>query len=179
MTAVDRVRVLLDAAANGDDSATRQLVRLTQHRVAQLCSALGSGDDTDDLLQETYLRAFRSLRNYRGDSAGFVPWLLAIARNVCATEVRRRVRRRAVFNRLMTFRHDSVVSSPAAMLELDELVRGLAIEQREAFVLTQMIGLSYEEAARTCDCPIGTIRSRVARARSALFARLERAQAEA
>jgi RNA polymerase sigma-70 factor (ECF subfamily) len=135
-------------------------------------------DDTDNLVQETYLWVFRSLRNYRGDGAGFVPWLLAIARNVCATEVRRRVRR-AVFNRLMTFRHDSVVSSPAALLELDELVRGLAVEQREAFVLTQMIGLSYEEAARTCDCPVGTIRSRVARARSALFARLERAQAEA
>lgn len=179
MAGVDRVRELIDAAIEGSDDATRQLVRLTQRRVQQLCAALGSGDDVDDLTQETYLRAFRSLSGYRGDGDGFLPWLLIVARNTCASEVRRRVRRRAVLQRLAGLRHDASVAAAAGQLELDELVRALPPEQREAFVLTQVVGLSYEQAALTCDCPVGTIRSRVSRARSELLAQVRRAEADA
>ena len=79
---------LLDAAREGDDQAVAELVRRTQPDVWRLCVALGSTGEEQDLVQETYLRALRSLGSYRGD-APVRAWLLSIARNVCADHVRR------------------------------------------------------------------------------------------
>lgn len=142
-----------------------------------LCSFLGSGTDVDDLVQDTYLRALRSLPTFRGDDAGFLPWLLAIARNTCADEVRRRVRRRGLMDRLRSGREPVGHNGGTGWVELDGLVAALPIDQREAFVLTQVLGLSYEHAAEVCGCPIGTIRSRVARARAAMVGQLRAAEA--
>lgn len=174
----DPLRPLVDAAREGDDVAVRQLVRETQPVVWRLCTALGSPGEEDDLVQETYLRALASLDRYRADSP-VLPWLLAIARHVCADHVRKRVRQRRLVDRLSRFASEpGAAPSPAGRSSLAELVGALDPDRRDAFVLTQVTGLSYEEAAEVLGCPIGTIRSRVARARADLVDAVRLAEAQ-
>jgi RNA polymerase sigma-70 factor (ECF subfamily) len=173
VTTTDPLRPLLDAAREGDDVAVRELVRRTQPVVWRLCEALGSTGEEDDLVQETYLRAFRGLDTYRGE-APVQPWLLSIARRVCADHVRRRVRQRRLVERIS---RSTIVSAPPALDGLTDLLDDLSDDRREAFVLTQVVGLSYEDAAVVADCPIGTIRSRVARARADLIVALRATEA--
>ena len=145
--------------------AVRHFVQLTQADVWRLCRHLGSGADPDDLTQETSPRALRTLPRFRGDASART-WLLSIARRVCADHVRRAVRERAASVRLLPSAPDS---DPAETVALRDLVARLDPDRRTAFVLTQVLGLSYAEAAEVAGCPIGTIRSRVARARGDLL----------
>ncbi len=152
-------------ARHGDAAAAAFFVRATQAEVWRLCAHLGSRADADDLTQETFARAFRSLHRFAGRSS-VRTWLLSIARRVCADAVRSAVRARA-------FDADRVepaglAPDPAESTTVRMLLAALDPDRREAFVLTQLIGLSYAEAADVCGCPIGTIRSRVARARDDL-----------
>ena len=166
----DLARTAADAA-DGDPLAAATLVRATQSDVWRLCAALGDRDTADDLTQETYLRAFGALHLFEGRSS-VRTWLLAIARRVCADAVRSRRRRRLVLVRDSADlellapggRGDAVGESAA----LSDLLTRLDADRREAFVLTQLLGLSYAEAAEVAGCPVGTIRSRVARARAEL-----------
>jgi RNA polymerase sigma-70 factor (ECF subfamily) len=171
--APDPLRELVDAAREGDDHALGELVRRTQPAVWQLCTALGSAGEEEDLVQETYLRALRNIGTYRGD-APVLAWLLSIARRTCADHVRKRERGRRLVRRLLVDAEEGVahVGDP-----LDDLLRHLDPDRREAFVLTQMIGLPYDEAAAAIGCPIGTVRSRVARARADLASLIRRAEA--
>lgn len=158
---LDPLRELADAAREGDDIAVAELVRRTQGDVWRLCRALGSNGEVEDLVQETYLRAFKSLPAFRGE-APVRAWLLSIARRVCADHVRRRRRERRLLDRV---RANTSPDRPMLRNHTEELLRELDDDRREAFVLTQVLHLTYEEAAAVLDCPIGTIRSRVARAR--------------
>ncbi len=164
---------LAAAAAEGDSSAVAELVRRTQPLVWRVCTALGSPGEEADLTQETYLRALRSLPSFRGDAPVTI-WLATIARRVCADDVRRRVRRRRLIERLSASTTERVVPAPDLA---DDLLDHLAPDRREAFVLTQQVGLSYDEAADVIGCPIGTVRSRVARARGDLVRLLAAAEA--
>ena len=101
----------------------------------------------------------------------FQAWLLSIARRVCADDVRRRTRARRLADRLDRFAGDGVALDHESV---DHLLDALEPDRRDAFVLTQVVGLSYEEAAEVMDCPIGTVRSRVARARADLAASVSR-----
>jgi len=161
----DPLRALLEAARDGDDAAVAELVRQTQADVWRLCTAMGSPGVEEDLVQETYLRALRSLPDFRGE-ARVRSWLLAIGRNVCADHVRRRERQRRLALRARPTADEAVtaIDEPIA-----DLLAPLDDDRREAFVLTQLLGLSYQEAADTLGCPVGTVRSRVARARSQLL----------
>ena len=159
------------AAAVGDQGAFAVIVRTTSSDVVRTCAALVDSGSADDLAQETFLRVFRALPSYQGD-ASLRTWILGIARHLCVDEVRRRTRRRAM-QRLLPPRPASVQTSGATELEL--LVRALPDDQREAFVLTQVVGLTYDETADVCRCPVGTVRSRVARARASLVASLDAA----
>lgn len=170
MAIEERLDELLERAAEGDDRALALLVRRTQQDVWRLCSALGSAGEVDDLVQETYLRAIPNIGSYRGD-ASVRSWLLAIARNVCADHVRRRQRERRLIDRLRSRTTEPVAPEPA--LPMPSLEH-LSPERREAFVLTQLLDLSYEDAAAIVGCPVGTIRSRVFRAREDLTAALGR-----
>jgi RNA polymerase sigma-70 factor (ECF subfamily) len=171
---VDEISRLAVAAGAGDHVATREFVQRTQAAVWQVCAYLGSGDDTDDLVQDTYVRALRSLPSYRGEAPA-LHWLLGIARRVCADEVRRRTRARRALWRLtaLTREHTAESADRSTDAELAPLLQRLDSDRRDAFVLTQVVGLRYDEAAEVCGCAIGTIRSRVARARAELvhFAR--------
>jgi RNA polymerase sigma-70 factor (ECF subfamily) len=170
----DQLRRFADAAREGDNVAVRELVRHTQPAIWRLCNVLGSPGEEDDLVQETYLRAFRSLSNYRGD-APIVAWLMTIARRVCADHVRSRVRQRRLVGVLAQEADDQWEAAPGNPTL--ELLDRIDPDRREAFVLTQVAGLSYDEAAVVLDCPIGTIRSRVARARADLVAQIRAAEA--
>jgi RNA polymerase sigma-70 factor (ECF subfamily) len=166
-TTTDEVTELALAARAGDQAAIRLLVCATQQQVWRFCAHLVDPAAADDLTQETYLRAFRTLRSFRGDG-GAISWLLTIARRVAADEIGRRQRR----GRLQTALESHAPSEPlrdhAGLTDVEALVAGLDEDRRSAFVLTQVFGFSYEEAAGVCECPTGTIRSRVARARAEL-----------
>jgi RNA polymerase sigma-70 factor (ECF subfamily) len=169
---VDELERLAADAVEGDPLAAAAFVRATQSDVWRLCVALGDRDSADDLTQETYLRAFGSLSRFEGRSS-IRTWLLAIARRVCADAVRSRRRRRVT---LVGDDGDleSLAADPVAeRYAVTDLLARLAPERREAFVLTQLLGLPYAEAAAVAGCPVGTIRSRVARARADLVAVLE------
>jgi RNA polymerase sigma-70 factor, ECF subfamily len=171
MEHVDELERLAAAAVEGDPLAAAALVRATQSDVWRLCAALGDRQSADDLTQETYLRAFGSLHRFEGRSS-LRTWLLSIARRVCADAVRSRRRRR-----LTLVREDAELEALTAGDGADRVGEGAAVtdlltrlapDRREAFVLTQLLGLPYAEAAEVAGCPVGTIRSRVARARADL-----------
>ncbi len=154
--------------------ALSDLVRGTQADVWRLCAHLVDRQSADDLTQDVYARAIPALPRFRGESPVRL-WLLGIARHVCVDEVRRRSRRR----RILARRPEAVVVAPdpTGAVDLDHLLADLDADQRAAFVLTQVLGLCYAEAAEALGCPVGTIRSRVARARETLAQALEAAEA--
>jgi RNA polymerase sigma-70 factor, ECF subfamily len=170
-------RLAVDAAA-GDPLAAAALVRRTQADVWRLCAALGDPGSADDLTQETYLRAFQALPRFEGRSS-VRTWLLGIARRTCADHLRAVVRRRRLDARLaaQAWSDPPQHPDPVHRLGAADLLRRLGEERRTAFVLTQVLGLSYAEAAEVEDVPVGTIRSRVARAREELVAAVTAAQA--
>ena len=157
-----------EAARDGDPVATAALVRATQSDVWRLCAALVDAQAADDLAQETYLRALGSLRSFRGQ-APFRYWLLGVARHTCTDHLRRTVRRRRLTLRLLSAPVEHAPDASTAVGAADALA-GLDDDRRAAFALTQLLGLSYEEAALTLDVPVGTVRSRVSRARQQLLA---------
>jgi RNA polymerase sigma-70 factor (ECF subfamily) len=170
---MDRLTRLLLDAQGGDRAALEQFVAETHRDVLDMCRYLGDRDNADDLAQETYQRAVASLHRFRATGPA-QHWLLTIARRTCADATRSRSRRRRMHQRVsgMTTA-DTVVTRPATdQPEIDELLALLDDERRAAFVLTQMNGFRYDEAAELLGVPIGTIRSRVARAREQLLENL-------
>lgn len=167
-TSAEVTRWALRAGA-GDPAAMALFVRATQAEVWRVCAHLGNRWAAEDLAQEVYLRAHRSLPRFRGDSSART-WLLTIARRVCADHVREQQRRPrpAPINELVEPADPAAEHSGYGALR--DLLERLDPERKEAFVLTQVLGLSYQEAADVCGCPIGTIRSRVARGREELTA---------
>jgi RNA polymerase sigma-70 factor (ECF subfamily) len=170
---VDDLTSLAEAAMRpGDTPAMAAFIRASQGEVRSLCAYLVDEGSADDLTQETYLRVFRALPSFRGESSART-WLLSIARRVCMDELRRRSRRRRQENRMLSLGgQESAQSAGTDEIEVEELLSHLPEDRRTAFVLTQITGLSYEDAARACDVPVGTIASRVARARTDLIAAL-------
>jgi len=161
-------------AAQGDRVAFAAAVRRSQAEVWRLCAHLIGREHADDVTQDTYARVARALPAFRGDASGRT-WLLSIARRACADEVRRRTRnrRRDAAAVAAEFSPDS-----SGAIAVEHLLHALPDDQRVAFVLTQLHGLSYAEAAEVGDVPIGTIRSRVARARGALVEEMRQAEAQ-
>lgn len=158
------------AARDGDPTAQAAFVRSTQAEVWRFTAALVDTAAADDLTQETYLRAFRALPQFEARSS-VRTWLLGIARRTCADHLRKTVRQRRLENRLATFGEAGPSHpDPAGQVSAIALLSRLNPERREAFVLTQLLGLTYEQAAESLGVPIGTVRSRVARARADLVA---------
>lgn len=160
------------AAGRGDRVALESFVRATQRDVWRFVAHLADVGSADDLAQETYLRAIGSLPKFAGRSSART-WLLSIARRVAVDQVRSAVvRPRTAQGVDWTEAADALPGQSAGfedVVELNLLLAGLDDDRREALVLTQVLGLSYAEAADVSGCPIGTVRSRVARARDDLM----------
>ena len=162
---VDELTALLLDARGGSRRAFAAFVQQSQPEIWRLCVHLVGTGDADDATQETYVAAWRALPAFRGESTART-WLFVIARRSAERVARRRRRWLEVAGRAPV---PLPVPGPEARSELGSLLAGLELDRRTALVLTQLLGLSYAEAAEVCGCPVGTIRSRVARARADLL----------
>ena len=161
-------RLALSARDTRDPWAVEEFIRAIQGDVWRLCAHLGDRDRADDMAQDCFVRILKSLRTFRGD-APVRPWVFTIVRRVVADDIAARQRRR----REPVDRAARVVPDHQGTVALELLLEGLDPDRREAFVLTQIVGFSYADAAEVVGCPIGTIRSRVARAREDLVRSLD------
>ncbi len=167
----DDVTALALAAKSGDRAAASAFVTATRSDVRRFLAHLVSTQEADDLTQETYLRAMRALPRFAAQSTAKT-WLLAIARRVAADHIRTLTRQPRTQSR-DDWQEVADRTGHRPRFEdavtLQQLINELDPDRRFAFVATQILGLSYAEAADVCDVPIGTIRSRVARARDELI----------
>ena len=171
---MDELTRLLLAGRDGDRAALGAAIRWSQPDVWRMAAHLVGREEADDVTQEVFLRAYQSLPGFRAESSART-WLLSIARRTCADNVRRARRRRRLQDRLVSNRGDELSHSDDGSVCLDDLVGRLDEDRRSAFVLTQLLGCSYHEAAEVCETPVGTVRSRVARARADLLEHLRAA----
>ncbi|MDU0478564.1 RNA polymerase sigma factor [Staphylococcus chromogenes] len=157
-------------AGKGDRAALTEFIQATQDDVWRLLAHLGGRDIADDLTQETYLRVMNALPRFSARSSART-WLLSLARRVWVDNIRHDMARpRKAATEVETATEGlSGSSSWAELVDARMLLDGLAPERREALILTQVLGYTYEEAAKIADVRIGTIRSRVARARADLI----------
>ncbi|MFJ8439816.1 sigma-70 family RNA polymerase sigma factor [Kitasatospora griseola] len=169
------------AARSGDPAAVERFVRATRPDVRRFVTHLsGEPQAADDLTQDTYLRALRSLPRFEGRSSART-WLLSIARRTVVDRYRFAARRPRLFD-TDDWQSAAEQVQPHHLpgfdegIALGELLDALPAERRDAFVLTALLGLPYEEVAELTGCPIGTIRSRVNRARAVLIRKLADAE---
>jgi RNA polymerase sigma-70 factor (ECF subfamily) len=170
---VEDVTALALAAQGGDQVALSAFVRSTWSEVARLVTAVAGRELAEDATQEAYFRAIKALPSYRGEASART-WLLSIARRAAVDAVRATARRRRLTTRIVA-RSEVRVTVDIGLDDhtlTEQLLGCLETDRRTAFALTQLMGLSYAEAAAVCGCPVGTIRSRVARARDDLVRHL-------
>ncbi len=163
----------MDSGAS-DHNVTEEMVSLVPQLHTFARSLCRDGVRADDLVQEALLRAFNNLERFK-PGTNLKAWLFTIVRNEHYSQLRRRkFEAHDVTNDLLP--EPSVPPDHDGELELRDLNRALAVlspGQRAALILVSASGFSYEEAASICGCAVGTIKSRVARARAALLAMLE------
>jgi RNA polymerase sigma-70 factor, ECF subfamily len=167
---------LLPAAVEGDLDAFEALVRRYQRRIVTFCRGFTSRDaDAEDLAQEVFVRVFKSLGRFRGDSA-FRTWLYKVALNVGRSHGDRRRRQDPVWtdsgaDETTSFDPPDEADFEAALLTRDAVSRALETlpeELRVAVTLRDVHGLEYRDIADTTGSPIGTVESRIFRARQRL-----------
>lgn len=171
MTDEDPITTLALAAGRGDRAALDKFIRATERDVWRTVAFLADPGSADDLTQETYLRVIGALPRFAGRSSART-WLLSIARRVVVDQVRRNQARPRTTSAVDLDGLGSLAHAARFedVVEARMLLDGLDADRRDALVLTQVLGLSYDQAAEVCGCPLGTIRSRVARAREDLIA---------
>ncbi|HYY08762.1 MAG TPA: sigma-70 family RNA polymerase sigma factor [Actinomycetota bacterium] len=154
----------MQRARRGDLLAFEELVRLYQADAFRFAWHLTRDRPlAEDVTQEAFLRAFRFLGGFRGDRK-FGSWLFSIVRN-CAMDALRRQRRSQPWDEETMPR---TVADPSARAELDAALRTISAEHRETFLLVEVFGLSYQETADVQGVAVGTVKSRMFRAREAL-----------
>ncbi|MBD0709465.1 MULTISPECIES: sigma-70 family RNA polymerase sigma factor [unclassified Streptomyces] len=161
------------AARDGEPARTELFVRALHPDVRRYVAHLSADRQAaDDLTQEVFLRALIALPRFEGRSSART-WLLSIARRTVVDSLRHAAARPRLSDR-DDWQTAAERTQPRGLpgfedgVALAELLAAIPADRREAFVLTRLSGLSYEEAARALGCPVGTIRSRVSRARASL-----------
>ena len=181
---------LIDRAKRGDQRAFEMLVVKYQRRIERLIGRMvRDADLVADIAQETFIRAYRALPQFRGESA-FYTWLYRIAVNTAKKTLVEAKRDQIVTESTLVGRGDEDETSrvehelshsetPEAVLASKEIaatvnaaIEALSEDLRQAITLREIEGLSYEEIAEVMRCPIGTVRSRIFRAREAIAERL-------
>ena len=175
-------RELVARAGAGDQEAFEQLVRDNQNRVYSLAVRLvGDREEAADLAQEAFLKAWQNLPSFQGESS-FSTWLYRLTTNLCIDYLRRQKRRQEAAPAVSLDDEEAGWAEPAdwnqdpyRKLEETERSRALARgleqlpeHQRRPLVLRELSGLSYQEIAQALDLDLGTVKSRIARARLAL-----------
>lgn len=168
-----RVTDLALKAGRGDRAALTEFIKSTQDDVWRLLAHLGGPDIADDLTQETYLRVIGALPRFAARSSART-WLLSLARRVWVDNIRHDMARP---RKSATEYEDAaaLASTPenagmwSEWIDARALIDALPEDRREALILTQVLGYTYEEAAKIAGVRVGTIRSRVARARKDLI----------
>lgn len=178
---------LVERVQRGDKKAFDLLVLKYQQRVANLVSRyIRDPSETLDVTQEAFIKAYRALPNFRGDSA-FYTWLYRIAINTAKNFLVAQGRRppgtdidadtAEQLDVGVRLKEHATPENHLLEAELAETVRqaidDLPEDLRTAITLRELEGLSYEEIARAMDCPVGTVRSRIFRARAAIDTRLK------
>ncbi len=172
---------LVERAVAGDDRAFQLLMRTWQGRLTGIAvNVLGQHADAEDVVQETFVRAHRALADFRAESA-FFTWLYRILLNVIHSH-RSSMQRRGAgrtervddleeqghFVWVQEYGPEQEVMGEQSLTQIQDALSRLPEEFRQTFLLREMEGMSYEEIALALDCPIGTVRSRIARAREEL-----------
>lgn len=192
--APDSDALLVQRTLAGEMRAYELLVMKYQRRVERLVGRMVRDSDlVQDIAQETFLRAYRALAQFRGD-AQFYTWLYRIAVNTAKKQLMQLKRDPLVFQSQLASAEDDETSAterelthsaadtetPDAVLASKEIAEAvnaamdaLPEELRMAITLREIEGLSYEEIALALDCPIGTVRSRIFRAREAISSRIK------
>jgi len=181
---------LVERTLAGDQRAYSLLVLKYQRRIQRLIGRMVRDVDlVEDIAQETFIRAYRALHQFRGD-AQFYTWLYRIAVNTAKKSLLELKREPAVLQGPQNSEEEDETSwqknepssdeTPETLLAAKEVAAvvnaamdELAPDLREAIVLREIEGLSYEEISVAMDCPIGTVRSRIFRARDAISARIK------
>jgi RNA polymerase sigma-70 factor (ECF subfamily) len=173
---------LVRRVQRGERGAFDLLVLRYQHKVVKLVARLlRDPTEAEDVAQEAFVKAYRALGSFRGDSA-FYTWLYRIAVNTARNTMASRQRRPLEYEADLSESEQSVVETrmrhgdtPEAAALSDEIhstvsatIEALPEDLRTAIVLREVEGLSYEEIAAAMDCPVGTVRSRIFRAREAI-----------
>ena len=178
---------LVQRVQKGDKTAFDLLVRKYQHKVVKLVTRyLRDPADAEDVAQEAFIKAYRAIPQFRGDSA-FYTWLYRIAINTAKNAIVSRDRSPIEFDLdLQNVEESNFMQSrlagaetPESLLQTEEIretvnraIEALPEDLRTAIVLRELEGLSYEDIAQAMDCPVGTVRSRIFRAREAIDKRL-------
>ena len=178
---------LVQKVQQGDKSAYDHLVRKYQHKIILLVNRyVKDPSEAQDVAQEAFIKAYRALGNFRGDSA-FYTWLYRIAINTAKNYLVSRARRFSA-SQIDVYEAEQVqnvpqlkgLETPEQELFNEEIVTAiqsaidkLPEEMRTAIMLREFEGMSYEEIAVTMDCPVGTVRSRIFRAREAIDSKLQ------
>ena len=174
-------QVLVERVQKGDQKSFNLLVVRYQHKVASLVSRYVPQGDVPDVVQESFIKAYRALESFRGDSA-FYTWLYRIAvntaKNYLVAQGRRPPSSDVDANEAENFESGGAlkeISNPENLMLSEELrqivfrtIEALPEDLRMAITLRELDGLSYEEIAAIMDCPVGTVRSRIFRAREAI-----------
>jgi len=187
MTERDIDQQLVERVQRGDKAAFDLLVTKYQRKIFRLLSRLiRDPAEIEDVAQEAFIKAYRALPNFRGDSA-FYTWLYRIAINTAKNWLVSQGRRAPTSTETEiedaeTFddgEHLRDLNTPDSMLltrqvadAVNRAIEKLPEDLKTAIVLRELEGLSYEEIAETMNCPIGTVRSRIFRAREAIAAEL-------
>jgi RNA polymerase sigma-70 factor (ECF subfamily) len=190
MTAPDADAALIERVKLGDKRAFEMLVVKYQRRIERLIARMVRDVDlVPDIAQETFIRAYRALPQFRGESA-FYTWLYRIAVNTAKKALMELKRDPLISESAFASREDDDETSrvenelsdgetPDAVLASKEIaatvnaaIEALSEDLRQAITLREIEGLSYEEIAAVMNCPIGTVRSRIFRAREAIALRL-------
>ena len=172
----DREQILVQACLQGDEAAWETMVQSQSKRIFNLCLRFaGRRDEAEDLTQEIFVRIYRSLHSFRSDSGSFQCWVLSVARNLIIDHYRKERRYQTPIGseEMETLQlEDHKTPSPSRAFEQDEASRmlshalnGLSPDLREAVILRDLEGMSYQQVAETTGVSEGTVKSRLFRAR--------------